>query len=247
MEKVIKELKGHSGSKIYLMQDREKVFVRKINNTERNLERLNILHSIIPVPEIYSSDCGILDMEYIHGLDMAHYLTHHNTQALSKFILDSVEKMKYDDQFSDYTDVYWKKLGVIEDWTGLPFDVQTLIDRLPKVLPKSHYHGDMTLENILYDKTNARFVFIDPLTSEYDSFVFDLAKLTQDIRCSWFIRNKNIYLDNKLLSLFDALKKEHKYIENSALTILMLLRVLPYCKEKTDKDFIMKEVYRLWM
>ena len=76
MGKILRELNGHSGSTIYLMED-DRLFVRKINNVERNYERMTALKQAgYPVPEIYSYDGKILDMQYIRGLDMKNYLIH---------------------------------------------------------------------------------------------------------------------------------------------------------------------------
>ena len=61
MGKILKELSGHSGSKIYLMQDEERLFVRKINNVERNYERMTALGGHYKVPIIYNYDGTILD------------------------------------------------------------------------------------------------------------------------------------------------------------------------------------------
>jgi hypothetical protein len=127
----------------------------------------------------------------------------------------------------------------------MPFTSEELLDKLPKVLPSSEYHGDFTLENILYDTNQDEFVLIDPLTTEYDSFVFDLAKLRQDLVCKWFIRNDNVYLDSKLLTIIDKLNG-FVYNENHYLLILMLMRVLPYTHNEKDKEFLMTEVRRLW-
>jgi hypothetical protein len=103
----------------------------------------------------------------------------------------------------------------------------------------------MTLENILY--TDPSFHFIDPLTSDYDSYIFDIAKLRQDLECKWFIRNTDIKLDTKLQNLQDKLKKTYRgaNVFDDNILILMLMRVYPYCNEK-DKQFILNEANRLW-
>ena len=78
MGKILKELSGYSGSKIFLMEG-DNLFVRKINNVQRNHERLSSLSSLgYPVPKIYQYDGETLDMEYIQGLDMKNYLIHNN-------------------------------------------------------------------------------------------------------------------------------------------------------------------------
>ena len=83
------------------------------------------------------------------------------------------------------------------------------------------------------------------MTTEYDSYVFDLAKLRQDITCKWFIRNEKIYFDTKLRVLDETLKQYHHY-DNDYLLILMLMRVLPYTYFDNDKNFVESEIRKLW-
>ena len=139
--------------------------------------------------------------------------------------------------------MYEQKLEDI-NFNGLVFNKEELITQLPKILPCSQYHGDFTLENILYDVSAGRFVLIDPLTSVYDSYVFDLAKLRQDISCKWFIRNSQLYIDPKLKNLSNDLS-HFKYYADDNLLILMLLRILPYAQNQ-DKEFIINEANKLW-
>ena len=57
------------------MENAQGLFVRKENNIDRNLERLTSLHGAgYNVPRIYHSEDNLIDMEYIHGLDMKNYL-----------------------------------------------------------------------------------------------------------------------------------------------------------------------------
>ena len=87
MSNVLKELEGFSGSSIFLIQETDRVFVRKINNIERNFERLTFLESQgFPVPKIYSKTDNQLDLEYIHGLDIKNYLKTRSPDHLIKFI-----------------------------------------------------------------------------------------------------------------------------------------------------------------
>lgn len=195
-EKVIKELKGHSGSQIYLMQDAQKVFVRKVGNVERNYERLSYLAKYnYPVPTIYKKVNDILDMEYIHGLDIRSFLLSGNIRLLEKFLIDSLNNLAQDGYKKDYLQVYENKLKWMEekDCSELPFTKDELISKLPRYLYASNYHGDMTLENILYSQNS--FYFIDCVTIEYDSYIFDIAKLRQDLECKWFLRNNSAMLD----------------------------------------------------
>lgn len=245
-EKIIKELRGHSGSRILLMQENENIFVRKIGNIERNFERLSNLYSeYYPVPVIYQKYDDILDMEYLHGLDMKSYLTSGNINLLSNFIIDNLNKFAKNSTLKDYTEIYEKKLDFISETNDLPFTKEELITRLPKKLPSSNYHGDLTLENIIY--SNNSFFMIDAVTIEYDSYIFDIAKLRQDLECKWFLRNSNLSLDVKLQNLQEKILSRFSGSDNDYLLILMLLRVYRHTKTfDNDRKFILKEINRLW-
>jgi RIO-like serine/threonine protein kinase len=246
MEKLIKELTGHSGSQIYLMENENGLYVKKINNVERNFERLTELFERgYPVPEIYNCGDNILNMQYIHGLDMKTYLKHNGTSQLTNFIEDIIDSFGDTSTYKDYYDVYSKKLEWMDSNTDLPFTKKELLNRLPRLLPQSMYHGDLTLENIIH-KDNG-FYMIDAVTIEYDSYIFDIAKLRQDLECKWFQRNTNIRLDIKLQNIQDKLKRLYPDAFDDTLLILMLLRVyLHTTKGDKDYEFIMKEIKRLW-
>lgn len=246
MAKVIKELKGHSNGKILLMQS-DKLFVRKIGDVSRNIERYKTLHRLnLSLPEIYFIDDDIYDMEYISSLDIKTYLTKHQVGDLVAFIQNTIDTLADNSIDMNYTKVYEQKLAVFDfKKYKLPFTSQQLIDRLPKILPKSHYHGDLTLENILYRMSDKKFMLIDPLTTEYDSYVFDMAKLRQDLVCGWFIRNDNVYFNTKLKLIADRLKTNRNF-ENDYILILMLMRVLPYTKTDSDREFLTKWIEKLW-
>ena len=53
MDRLLKELKGHSGSHIELRENELRRYVRKFGNVERNHERLDALQGIVPVPKVY--------------------------------------------------------------------------------------------------------------------------------------------------------------------------------------------------
>jgi len=185
-------------------------------------------------------------MEYIHGLDMKTYLIHNNTSSLINFITDTIDSLSDDSVYKDYTDTYIKKLEWMLDDKNLPFTRDELIDRLPKKLPQSTYHGDLTLENIIY-RTSGGFYMIDAVTVEYDSYIFDIAKMRQDLECKWFLRNTNLRLDTKLQHIQDKLRRWYPDAFDDSLLILMLLRVYLHTNiGDKDYDFIMKEIKRLW-
>jgi aminoglycoside phosphotransferase family enzyme len=133
----------------------------------------------------------------------------------------------------------------MDDNTELPFSKEEFISRLPVFLPQSNYHGDLTLENIL--KTKDRFCLIDAVTIEYDSYIFDIAKLRQDLECKWFLRSSSAMLDNKLKNIQTQIFLRYPNANNDYLLILMLLRVYKHAKANTlEQDFLIREITKLW-
>ena len=246
MEKLIKELNGHSNSRIMLMSNGEDYFVRKMFNVDRNLERMQALSTIVRMPEIIDSSYNCIDMEYIKGLDVCSYLMYNKPDKLIEFIIDTLNKFSADSTIKDYTEIYQDKLSQI-DFQYFPFTLESLLDRLPKEVPQSIYHGDFTLDNIIYRENEDSFYMIDPLTSEYDSYVFDIAKLNQDLICGWFNRNTKVNLDAKMKIIHDAISYNYDCAKYNIFTIIMLLRVFPYCRTKHDQSFIINNVESLWI
>ena len=246
MAKILKELKGHSGSEVTLMENDSGLWVRKFKNVDRNYERLSALYkSGYPVPEIYTYLNQTLEMEYIHGLDMKHYLLHNTSTKLQEFLLVTLDCFSENSIIKDYTKTYYQKLAWMDSHQGLPFTKEELIERLPKNIPQSMYHGDLTLENIIY--TDPGFHMIDAVTVEYDSWVFDVAKLRQDLECKWFLRHSDAKLDFKLQNIQDTLRECYPEAFNDNLLILMLLRVYLHTKEGDfEREFILREINRLW-
>ena len=157
-EHTIKELKGFSGSKIYLMRNDNGLFIRKMDNVDRNFIKLNELSQHFNVPKIYSYNNNILDMEYIHGLDMKSYLAIRDTKRLTEFLINILSEFGEDVYMTDYTDVYIDKLKYIKLPSDMLFTKEQLLEKLPKRLPRSKYFGDLTLENIIYGE-NGSFIY----------------------------------------------------------------------------------------
>ena len=244
-EQILKELIGFSGSKIFLISRNKQLFVRKINNVDRNYERLTALYPNYPVPKILSKFESTLDMEYIHGLDMINYLKNYSIDPFVDFASGIIKQFSTTTVLKDYTDVYHKKLQHV-DFDNILFSKNDLLEKLPKLLPQSTYHGDFTLENIIY-RSDGKFFMIDCVTIEYDSWVFDIAKMRQDLECHWFIRKDRTLIDVKLQHIQDQLLSLFPEANNDYLLILMLLRVYVHTDtDSTERQFLTTEINRLW-
>ena len=245
--KDIKILKGHSRSMVELMSDNDTTWVRKSGDISRNLERMHALRGLVQMPNIIKIESDMYDMEYIPHTDMATWLVYHQPIDIINWIHAAISTFSKTEHAKDYLPIYQEKLSSVSLapwWQHLPFSFDTLIEKLPRVLPSSQYHGDFTMDNILYNN-NRGFFTIDPLTSSYDSWVFDLAKLAQDIKCGWFIRHTSITLEAKLGTISNSLAR-YKWWDNDYMVILMLLRILPYTQTAQDKRWLIGELNRLW-
>lgn len=246
---LVKELTGFSGSIVTLIQNTEQnlMFVRKQGNTDRNYKQLTLLaeHGI-SVPTIYNKVGVTLDMEYIAGLDMKTYILMQGVKILGDFIIELMQYFRKSTYTKNYSEVYNTHLEFINSDPYLPFSKTDFISKIPVELPQSLSHGDFTLENIIYARTE-KFYLIDAVTCDYDSWIFDIAKLRQDIEGKWFIRNQNVMLDSQLLHLKNRLKKEMPEAFNDYFYILMLLRVYVHATpNSTEHQFILKEINKLW-
>ncbi len=246
-KRIIKELKGHSGNKINLCEVEGILYVEKTGDIQRNVERLMDLHrDMYPVPFIFETDRKTyLNMDYIHGIDMKEYLKTHTIHRLSQFITGILNSFKVGATLFDYTGVYYQKLQFLDEVDDLPFTKEELIAKLPKELPKTNYHGDFTLENLIY--SNDDFTMIDAVTIEYDSYIFDIAKLRQDLECKWFLRESDLRLNTKLKMLQENVLKQFPEANDDYLLILMLLRVYRHTEKDDDnRKFILKWINKLW-
>ena len=222
------------------------LFVRKVGFVERNVERMQALSKHYPVPEIYEYCDDVLDMEYIHGLDIKTYLKSHQPTELLKFLVELIDSLKQDSQLKDYTQIYSDKLDSIDFCSLLPFTKQELLAKLPKQIPAGSYCGDLTLENIIYTEDRG-FVIIDCAQVEFDSYVFDIAKLRQDLECGWFTRNTDLVLDVKTKYIQQELLKRYPEANNNYLLILMLLRVYRHAPlDSFERNFLIEGIKRLW-
>ena len=90
--KILKELKGHSGNKIYLLESDNQFIVHKSGDVKRNVERLqDLFREFYDVPFILNTDGEtFMDMEYIHGLDMKEYLKMNTINKLAGFIIETL-------------------------------------------------------------------------------------------------------------------------------------------------------------
>ena len=247
MEQIIQEFYGFSKSKILKIKKDNNFFVRKFENIQRNIERYEVLKEFdISIPKILKIEKNYYDMEFIESIDMIKFVSFYDIDLLLEFLKNIFNTLKHVTVLKNYINTYEEKLNYC-DFSFLVFKKYELIEKLPDTIPQTIYHGDLTLDNILYNTEKQKFFLIDPITSVYDSYVFDLAKLNQDLICGWHSRKHANKHESKINYLFKKLSEIYPELNNNYILILMLLRVLPYCDNDQDKSFLLKWINKLWI
>ena len=115
-------------------------------------------------------------------------------------------------------------------------------------LPVGICHGDLTFSNILF--TTNKFYFIDYLDSFIETPIQDIVKLRQDTKYFWstimytkrydVVRLNMIfdYIDNRIHSYFNEHNIYYKDYYDT-LQIMNILRILPYVKKESVRDFVL--------
>ena len=265
--KIQSELSGHSGCKIYLIEDENKRhFVRKFSKDVSYNERLksqyekqkNFHHRYIHAPKVlsYGTDKRGLfyfDMEYVHGITLAEYIKKievNEIQEIVNILTSQMEHFTYKG-YEDNTNVFLKKidsLSKIINASSMRKGLELLAKYDWKNFPRTFCHGDLTLENIIVCQGN--FYFIDFLDSFYDCFILDVATLLQDVQCMWYYRfDKYLDVNTKIrLMIFRdlLLKKMENYDVSKndvyCALLLKLMRIYPYAHDEKTIAFLNRNV-----
>jgi hypothetical protein len=130
---------------------------------------------------------------------------------------------------------------------------------------KLHFHGDLTLENIIWDpELQSKYYFIDPnLTSKFNSLECEIGKLYQSLQYNYEycksakyteLSKNNVLFISHYSNKYSKMKSHLDNIliqnlsENSLASVKLhavvhLFRVLPYIKnDKRKKEFILMQI-----
>ncbi len=243
-------LRGHSGATLELIQSAtgDPLVLKTGPSVSRNVCRMQTLEGIIAQPSITSwdDDNGLI-MEYIAGPKPYEAIV--DNRSAHRFVtavtttLGTLANYWVTDPAKDYTGVYETRL---EAAPWLPGPLGALMDRLPRVLPSTQYHGDLTLDNIIWDVDRRQYCFLDAMESDFDSWVFDIARLGMDLRCGWYVHRGAPAIENFLLArVHKAFCTFSNYYFNRNLIIINLLRIWPYAS-KVDREWLAEAMSRLW-
>lgn len=251
---LVKNFQGHSGCTVELYRDQNTLLVKKSGSDklQHSADILNQLRSMgFFTPEIYQIDRNSITMQYINGVDMKNYIAHadiNQIDQLLNFVNRYIEKFIHSPQRDISTEII-NKLQYIEhncNLSDVQVDLDLLYNQLPKKVPVDSVHGDFTLDNMLYYQNN--FYLIDANPTDINSVYYDAAKLLQDLDCNWFIRQLPNKTNYKVATSYISrqLKKQWQFLNNHYILIFMLLRILPYATQTNNRNFLTKEINRLW-
>ena len=203
-------------------------------------------YGIIKTPEIYgytiSDNKATVRMEYIKGKLATDYILENDIdKCISK--LQTIKNyinfnLVYSENAIIPNHVFHNKLDEITSKTNIKFGIQ-----IPDlVVPTGYYHGDLTLSNMFWETKDDSIYFFDFLDTKPDTPYWDIAKLQQDLKYRWFLRNQEIDLDldwklRRLSSIIDSGYdlQTLKYFE-----YMTLARILPYVNKQTQNWIINK-------
>lgn len=268
---LIKDLGGHSGCKIYLYENENEYFVRKISASKAYNERLGkqclkqekFLGNTIKTPKVLNkgyNEEGLFyfDMEYIKGITLAKYITKIDVSEIADIAKIIINNIEFTLENSCSSDVFYEKLHNLSNSlnTKTNRNLKKAFDYLLSYnwndFSSSSCHGDLTLENIIVK--NGELYYIDFLDSFYESWLLDIGKLLQDTECMWSFRSKEkIDVNTKLrLSILKRIilskiqEIDTKYIKDSYAALLLdLLRIYPYVKDEGTYSFLNKQVLKV--
>lgn len=266
---LIRVLKGHSGCKVILCKSSSGYFVRKSSEDQGYLVRFRnqigkqiALSEIIPLPKVLDVCDGESElsytMEFIQGEDFHTACLARPPMWINGFVnhlFDFFLKLRAQGQKEDLSSFFVAKLqsigNTLEEKPMLESvrgRILPLIDKLKTVdygsVPATLCHGDMTLENIIFQADGA-FMFIDVLDGDPSSIWLDVAKLCFDLEVGWTLREtlwSETNVERRALSMLSqyALEEVGLMIEAHfrdilpvlpALKAFQALRILPYAHD----------------
>lgn len=228
------------------------------------------LKTPIRTPEILGSETTesglfFFDMEYVPALDCHRFLEicgpaefRRFEQSLSEHLasLPSLPPIASSSSFRSFfescvfklIEVHRRQVGLTDQAMGRIINALESVENLG-INETGFCHGDFTLENILVDSRGS-LVFVDFLDSAFEHPIQDFVKLSQDIHGGWFqIKGRRISaafvnrLGNTLEKTSSTAITGYSFARNALLS-LNFCRILPYARNRGERDQIVERIER---
>jgi hypothetical protein len=232
---------GRSGCPVSLVHYGDRIAILKENLTDVDgILRIDS-HLEFPKAKVYTHTQTSLMMEYIDGVSIKTYLEHSSDDGL-QLLIDYI-KSYFDycverSQPKDFEIFIRSKINDLVPYIDLS-ELNIKTNLLSGIT-----HGDFTFDNLIFK--DGIFYMIDLTPSENGGIHFDANKLRQDLSGFWFIRNekKSDNIKKKCDIIYNELNKNYSTLFDDAIYQFMFARVLPYCQNDTERDYIIKTLSR---
>jgi hypothetical protein len=218
-------------------------------NKQMEFSKTSDLFLAPKVINVCKGDLFYFDMEYSSGKNYSQFFDYCNINEIKKFenILSAYLNKNLSSSF--VLDKNLAKKVIIEKLISLApkskyqILINNIIQNIDELcldnIPNSFCHGDLSLSNILFDKS---FVLIDFLDSFINTALVDIAKLKQDLHYHWCINTQGIQ-STRIKIIFSYLwynidNNFSKYTRSDAfelLDLINLLRIEPYVSKQNEK------------
>jgi len=263
---------GQSGDRVFIVDKSGKAAVRKEVGSPQSLERLSLQfkkHTLasesgnmgpIEVPKILAAmDQNGYTMEYVHGVPIGQLLTNGSRGQLLKIadvVGDYFERHAVQGQNSNLREQATSKISQLVDVYSAMSDqlARTVglgaLERLSEYfdtadLMSSWNHGDLSLENLLFQPETAKVFAIDFLDSPFETILLDAGRFWLDVGQGWWgdgvrpvaTSQANLFeLKSRLFSRLAKIGISNRDL--GAFSALASLRVLPYTHNPVRKAFL---------
>ncbi len=267
----VKKLVGHSGCKIELVQKNNRLIVKKTSKSidynqrlfQQCLKQMRYANEVFRSPKVlnwgYEDELFVFEMEYINGISFYEYFRSLDLNLIAPIAKQFLESLIPKEII--FCGCYYEMLSKIESLNNQIGGVNEGIEKSIDVLRNfswdmwsvSKCHGDLTFENIIYDRD--KFYLIDFLDSFAGSWIMDIAKIFQDLEVYWSYRNglldHNVKLRCHLLK--NMIINRILMMENGPglvvtiyhLLLLNLLRIIPYIRTDETERFVNRSIEKV--
>jgi len=268
------ELVGHSNSNLVKKVDENGYYIYKKSGgrLKKQIAKQLVYKHLLNQHEalgkkFYVPDARLMGdkktrMEYYHGKDIVDILSTAPITEINKFVEDIFLfidwELEHSERVSFNNDMVLKKIRSIKNLDG---ELQKTVKRLEPIIeayvgtvPDGLCHGDFTFSNMLFDN---RIILLDFLDCYMETPLQDVGKLLQEVNLQWtnlFVNHMdNMKVDilyNYLRVIFkdniESLEKKHDISSfvTTIIYILVLLRIIPYVKEKRIYEHIKKHILK---
>jgi thiamine kinase-like enzyme len=257
------QLLGNSGAEINIYLERGKPVLKKKFRNTSEVEFCVQMHRSKEYgrsPKIIRYDERSVYMEYIGGKVGSQIIKQAEAdemRCLIKGLRIFIEHNLSMSSFADISLTRINKLSLINK--NIPehlcyfkkyvdYAHEQIVEQKNLQTPIGRCHGDLTLANIILDRTN--FYFIDYLDGYLKSPIVDIAKLIQEFIFGWSCRYDHYkynlrckYILNEIISYID--KSCIRLVDVKIETIITILRIIPYIKDRRTEKWVSKTLERL--